>query len=385
VTPLRLINFHFALRTVGASLAEVFGMVYLYGLGFSFAWIFLVYAGMQALRLLSRPLVVRIAAPWGLKATAFLGTLLWAGSYLLLSQVRGISGWLVAFIVVQAVAEALYWTAYHSLFALLTTKERRGADIGAKEGLVTLAHAAAPVLGGLAIVAFGFAASFVAASLFMLLSAASLLLVPDIPLPRPVPWREAWARMDKRGFVAHFGHGWYSAGVVTAWSLIVYLLVRDYVVAGALASLIVVFQIAAFWLVGRVVDEGKGRTVAYAALVLLVCVALGRAGLARDIPSIIAFDIAYAVAYCLYGPPLDTVLYNLAAEAPDIWKWQLLSETAVDFGYLLTWIAGFAIVSAGLDPRWTLIWSLGGLVVLFGAFRSYFAPAPRNRNSASST
>ena len=123
--PLRWINLHAALRVAGSTLVDIFGMVYLYGLHISLSRIFLIYAGIQLLRLVVRPFIVGLAARSGLKKSLVIGTLLYAGSYIILSQVQGISWWLILFIFWAAVSDAVYWTSYHAYFATLSTKASR--------------------------------------------------------------------------------------------------------------------------------------------------------------------------------------------------------------------------------------------------------------------
>jgi MFS transporter, DHA1 family, inner membrane transport protein len=370
--PLRWINIHFALIAAGSTLADVFGIVYLYELNISFSSIFLVYGGIQLLRLLIRPLIVKWAARLGLKKSLIIGTLLSAGTYLILSQVHGISTWLGVFIVWSAISEAMYWTSYHVYFATLSTENKRGENIGTKEALVTVVKAFAPAASGLAIIHFGFSMSFALASVFVILAAIPLLFLPAIDTIQPPSFKEAWGSSDKRGFLAHFGNGLYGAGLAT-WSLIVFLLVTDYAIAGGLASLVIVFQVIAFLLIGRFIDRGHGRLIAHTALGLLAIVILGRIGLARDIPIIILFDIIYAVANCFYGPILDTILYNSTATAKSAWGFQLVSEASVDVGYLLSWVFGAVVTYFGASLYWMLAWSLGGIVVMLFVFRNYYS------------
>ncbi len=369
---LRWINIHFALRVAGATLATVFEMVYLYELKIPLPHIFLIFGGIQLLRLFARPLIVGLAARLGLKKSIILSTLLYAGNYAILAQVQGISWWLALFVLWSAVNHAMYWTSYHACFAALSAKGTRGEDIGAKEALVALARALAPAASGFAIAYVGFTTSFFLAGSLVILSAIPLFFLPPVPAVPLVSWRETWRTSDRRGFLVHFGHGWYEAGILT-WSLIVFLLVADYAVAGGLASLVVIFQMIAFLFVGKFIDRGHGYLIAHIAIGLLAVVMLGRAGFVRDIPTTILFDAIYAIANCFYGPALDTILYNAAGDAKNAWGFQVLSETSVDAGYVLSWTFGAIVTYFGLGLQWMLVWSLGGMLIMLFVFRNYYA------------
>src|SRR6266536_2600622 len=109
-------------------------------------------------RFLIRPVVIGMAARWGLRGMVVGGTLLSALQYPFLAEIHGVGLVLAALIAVSAVGDTFYWTTYHAYFAALGDDEFRGHQIGVREAISAIsaiAGIASPLLAGWLLVAFG--------------------------------------------------------------------------------------------------------------------------------------------------------------------------------------------------------------------------------------
>ena len=148
---LNRLTLHSALQQLAWSVTDAFSAVFLYRQGLEPATIYLAIAGVLALRFLLRPTVLAIVARTGLKTTLMAGAALSALQAALLAPIRGVDAALVAYVVVSAVAEVLYWSSYHAMFASVGDAERRGSQVGLRQLLVAAAGVAGPAAGGLAL------------------------------------------------------------------------------------------------------------------------------------------------------------------------------------------------------------------------------------------
>src|ERR1700724_392678 len=121
----------------------------LHPLAWSISGVFLVLAGMLAVRLALRQLVLAAVAAIGLRKTLIVGSVLCVPQILTLAAVHGVVDLeLILYILASGVADVFYWTCYHAAFAPFGDTENRGAQVGAPALLSTLAGVGGPLIGG---------------------------------------------------------------------------------------------------------------------------------------------------------------------------------------------------------------------------------------------
>ena len=95
---LNILNIHYCLRAMGWEMCSMFTLSYLYKQGLPLPAVFLAYAGMLAVRTLTRPLSMMLCLKKGIRFTLIAGTVVFACRYLAMIPINGISLWLVPFI-----------------------------------------------------------------------------------------------------------------------------------------------------------------------------------------------------------------------------------------------------------------------------------------------
>lgn len=253
---MNLLNIHYCIRAAGQEMANLFALSYLYKQGMSLAAVCYTYTLFFAVRLVFRPLVVRLCAKKGVHFCLVAGACLFAVRYLTLIGVSGVNFWVFAFLVVSGFTEAFYWAPYHAYFGVIGAKEDRGSNIGVREAFSALISVVAPVCGGFLlninrILAFSFS------SLLILLSIYPLMLAPEIPLPKRLNRQECKA-CDKTGFRFFFADGIFSQPI-SVWPLVVFMMLSEnYGEFGLILGLAAVFKAAGNMVFGRLIDCGKG-------------------------------------------------------------------------------------------------------------------------------
>jgi DHA1 family inner membrane transport protein len=215
-----LLNLHYGLHCIALYGGGAFFLVYLLRAGLAVPGVLVSLALILVGRFTVRPLVILLAARWGLRATLVAGTLLSALQYPVVAEVRGIGVILLALIAVAAVGDMLYWTAYHAYFAALGDNELRGHQIGAREAIAAIVGIISPVFAGWMLVAFGPHAAFGATSIITALAALPLLGTPKVDVARHVP---GVFKAALPGTLVFMADGWLAVGFWFAWQLALFL------------------------------------------------------------------------------------------------------------------------------------------------------------------
>jgi hypothetical protein len=179
-----LLNLHYGIHSIALGGGAAFFLVYLLKSGVPIPGVFVSLALILLGRFLIRPIVVGLAARWGLRALVVAGTLLTALQYPLLAEVHGVGAVLVGLCVVSAVSDTIYWSTYHAYFAALGDDEHRGQQVGAREAIAAIVGVASPLATGWLLVTFGPRVAFGATAVVVMLAALPVLWTPDVPVAR---------------------------------------------------------------------------------------------------------------------------------------------------------------------------------------------------------
>jgi MFS family permease len=356
------LNLHYGLQMFANNIGEVFSGVFLYKAGLPLWGVFLALAGIFTVRLMIRPLGMVLCRKIGLKLMIQWGTLTFALLFMVLMNVSGLDAWLIGYILLAAVVDVLYWLPYHTYFALLGDVEDRGKQIGIRSGLTYLASLGAPFLGGVLIEWHGFGTAFVVASIIMAGAVFPLLGIDDIPLKSPGHWKKAWKETNKKGFLLYAGWGFHYYAHIFCWTLVLFLLLKDYVYFGGLLSLAVLFKIVGMFVVGNLFDQGKWKHMYLVGAIIMALVIVGRSTLAFTIPVIIAFDLLFMIGDTLFAPVGDAVYYNMVKnERLPLWV-QFFAESGWDVAAISASLMGAGILYTGGSLRLVMLPSVLGVL-----------------------
>jgi DHA1 family inner membrane transport protein len=175
-----LLNLHYGIHSIALSGGAAFFVIYLLNSGVPIPGVLVSLALILMSRFVIRPIVVGLAARWGLRVMVVAGTMLSALQYPLLAEVDGAGFALAALIAVAAVGDTVYWTTYHAYFAALGDDRLRGQQIGVREAIATVVGIASPLLTGWMLVTFGPRVAFGTTSVIVALAALPILRAPEV-------------------------------------------------------------------------------------------------------------------------------------------------------------------------------------------------------------
>jgi MFS family permease len=364
-------NLHFGIHAFAQGSGGIFLLVYLLKAGVSVPDTFLALAGILFARFVLRPLVLPVATRFGLKAAVMLGTVVIAFQYLALAEVQGAGAMLVAFCLIAALGDALYWPAYHAYFAAIGDEGYRGHQISARQAIAAVIGIAAPLFGGWALVTLGPHAAFGAVAAVQIAAAFPLAGAPNVTVAARA---DGAYRAAGLGFALVMLDGWLDGLYHFTWLVALFVTLGESFTAygGAMALAALAGAIAGLAL-GRTIDKGNGaRAVAIACAVAAGVIVLRAAALGTPWLAVAANALG-ALVLGLLVPAAMTAQYNLAKAAPCPLRFHVATESGWDLGCGSAALAAAAFAASGASLSLAILFALGAVVGLFVLLRRYYA------------
>jgi MFS transporter, DHA1 family, inner membrane transport protein len=366
-----LLNLHYGIHAIALTGGGAFFTAYLIKSGVPVAGALLALAAILLGRFIIRPVVIPLAARFGVRRLVIAGALLSACQYPFLAEVNGMGAMLIALCLMSSFGDTLYWSTYHAYFAALGDPEHRGHQIGAREAIAAIVGIFSPLFTGWMLFRFGPHVAFYAMGLIVAASAVPLLRTPEVPVARDMP---GGIRAALPGLLLFLSDGWVAGGYVFLWQIALFLSLGQNVLAygGALALAALVGAVSGMVL-GRHIDAGHGTRAlilaygAFACIIVLRASALGNPALA------VVANALGALGSCLYTPVLMTAVYNQAKRSPCTLRFHVVTEAGWDLGGAASLLLSALLVELGA-PLWSgVLLSLLGAIAGFVMLRRYYA------------
>jgi hypothetical protein len=369
------VNLQGGIQALAQGAGGLFLLVFLIRQGLPVPLAFLTQAAIVALRFAVRPLMLPLAIRFGLKPLLIAGTVALAAQFPLLAEVRGVDAALIAFGIVCAVADVLFYVPRNAYFAAAGDDEHRGKQVAIGQALEAAANVVAPLLGAWGLVAAGPRWTFAAVALVQAASALPLLGLPNISVARHAPG--AWkAARPTTAIIAI--DGWFDAGFLYVWQVALFLTLRQsYSAYGGVMALAGLVGAVCGLTIGHHVDLGHGRRAVLVAYGVAATVAAFRAA-SLGSPWLAGIaNAAGGVVFPLLVPPLGAVTHNLAKASPCPLRNKIASEGGWDAGCFGVCTLA-ALLAWGGAPSWlwmliTVPGAIAGGTILW----PYFAPRDR--------
>lgn len=380
----RLLTLHYSLYQLATALAGGFVGAYLLKLGFGLPAALSAYAGLLLMRLGLRFGALAYARRFGFRATLVTGVVLAALQFLPLLRADSVA-WLVAWALVLAVAESLYWPVYHAAQAVTGGGARRGRELGLRTAIGAVIGVVGPLCGGLLLQHFGPEVDFGIAGFLALLSALPFLRMQDIPAG-PIPGaRESMRGIDRVALLAFAADGWMASGLVLAWPMVLFVaLGAHYEVFGLANAVAGLVGAVTGILCGRAIDRGeRGRYLPAVCLALVAGFVL-RAGAGWSPLSAALANATGAAIMGLYAPVLMSMIYDRAKHSGAAYRFHFSTEAGWDIGAASGCLAAAAVAALASIPSFAVLPAALGVVVLYACVREK-APLPAPVAEASAT
>lgn len=354
-------------RDLALSLTGIFVPIYLISSGYSFAEVCLFYVfffmSRTVMDILSGHLVGRI----GPKHTMLVSYMLQAVNLLLLLTIREVAWPLIAPAVVWGVSNSLFLVAFHTDFSKVKHSAHGGKELGYLIIVERLGSALGPVVAGVVATIFG--------SQYIFLAAVTLLFIGLVPLFRTAEPTKTRQRVDfknlpvnsmKPELLSCAGLSIEHNLLTVLWPLFIALYAlgsRTYLELGAVSTAGLLVSVSGAYLIGSLVDKGRGKLVLNLAAVATAATSLlrpfvGSLGVALGV------NTASAALVPGYYIPYHKGMYDTADEmSGQRIAYIATVEAFASFAKLLVWVELYVL--AGLwDTRSVMVI---GFIIAAGA------------------
>lgn len=348
---------HVALGALAWGLSNAFSAVFLLRVGLAPARIFLVFAAVNALRFVMRPMVLAIAPVIGIRRTLIVGAAIMALSYPALALVDGVGIGLLAFVVASSLGQVFYFTTYHVFFAALNDGSRFGTQVGRFQALGIVAAVIGPAAGGLLLATHGPWLSFGVASLIAVAGILPLLGIAEPKVARQTP-PGAYAAA-KTGVRLYFTDGWIQVSLTSAWSIVLFEALHDrYESYGGTLSLAAFTAALGGMVLGSLIDGGHARLIAWINAGVLAIGLLLRALTFGNAAVAVAVAIGTVAVGGFYMPTWMAVVYADAKISPCSFRFQFAAEGGWDAGAVIAGLVAAAFCAVGLPVEAAILLAL---------------------------
>lgn len=263
--------------------------------------------------------------PFGAKIMVKLGlkkAMLWSVPfiflyYAVLWQIKALSFFFIAAILLKFVYALFYWPAYHVDVARFSKKEFRGEQIGASVVVYNLASVIAPFVGGLIVFKLGFPVLFIVVLILLLVSVVPLFFTEEIREIYHDSYERAFKQIFTRKFyneaVSFAAYG-FDAGVsMFVWPIFMFILAINYESMGFITSGALFLSLIFTLYIGKIADRLSRRRLLKFGSILNAAAWFVKVFIKTPFDAFLAHTI-FRIAFVSTSIPFRTIMYDKASE-----------------------------------------------------------------------
>ncbi len=370
---INLLNIHIALIRLAGLFSGVFVPIFLLQKGLSIPIICLFSALSSFIRIPARIFQVPLTKKIGAKPSVIIGIIGTGVSYLFLTLAQGIDIYLWLYVIIGGIFSALYWQLFHYLFTYYGNNHERGQNISVQIIFAELIQIAGPLLGAIIINYQGF--SSYAIFIFSILFLAIVFILPLSKYPsinNICSFRRALKEEDKYGMKISIWSGAIEASYAYIWIIVIYLTLGELVSFGGALTMGILVGVILQAIIGKHIDNGKGKMVNSAGLGLSLFTLLGRAFLGYTLFSISILEGISRFSGNVNNSVFSVSYYNKAKDSKESFWHILLAETGWDVGSIMGLLGVALLVFIGVSPRFAILIGIIPMILLWRVLHNYY-------------
>ncbi len=247
------------IRTLAFGLIGIFVPIYLLKSGYQLLDVGLFLVGIYSMMAIFSFPAAALESKFGLKHTILISTpllILYFGMLFTINQIR----WPAILLgMIQGIESALYWLPMNTKFSRDTAKGTKGRQISKIAIFEGAAAITAPLIGGIILSFYSFSLLIIAVVLLIIISIVPLFLTRD----KAVSILKGWGKVFSKNNLAYINQFFLEGAVsiaIIAWIIYVYLVVKEYLLVGAIYAAVGAVSAIFTVLVGRWSDTKPKAT-----------------------------------------------------------------------------------------------------------------------------
>ena len=249
-----------ALKSFAFSLISIFVPLYLLKLGFGLGTVLIFFAVLFGTLGLLTPFAAYLASKIGLKRVILISVPPMILFYLLLGYLPAYPILLWVLAIIYGFSESLYVVSFQIDFALFSDKRHRSEEVGYQQAIPLILAVIGPVVGALIITAYNFSILFIITVLLLFSSAMPLFLSADVKKPYYFRLSDVFKKSNLKNALVFICGGCKDMGNFVFWPVFIFLILKDYLSLGIVASIAALVTVVFTVLIGMWSDKfGKKK------------------------------------------------------------------------------------------------------------------------------
>jgi len=265
---------------------------------------------------------------------------------------------LAIFAFVGSCSALLFWMAFHFDFSKFTRKSKRGTQVGLLKAITTVLSVLGPVVGGV-LASISFHATFVIASLLLLVSTIPLFFSNEVHRPIKFKLKYLFLRKNTNKFIAHLGEGIRIAPVEVLWPLFIFISKIGVASVGLIFSAANLVMAAVMFYIGKKSDKRKNRQKFLTFGTISNGIITGTRALFANVYGFYATTILGGLTFAFLIVPFHASMYKRASREPE---YLIFRAITLNCGRILTLlIAILAFLYIEMKLAFTILFVIAGL------------------------
>jgi len=302
-----------AIRAFALALVGVFIPAYLMNLGYPVMTVFYFYLYWALSFLIIVPFVTKLYIKIGIKHSMLLSMPLFIVHFLMLYSLEAYSWSLFSIALVSAIANSLYWPAFHINFIKSSDKKHRGEELGMMNVLSYIVMIFAPLIGGLIITYLGFEFLFVFVSLLFLVAPIPLFFTKETYPDGEFSFKNIFHKSHLKNFSVFFVEGIINYAETVIWAVFIFLTLKSFISLGILSTILILFTTCVTLIIGRLSDVGNKKKIMNIGVFSSSLTWFFRT-LANSFLHFTVLNSLFGIAFTFVSIPYMSTFYNKAAQ-----------------------------------------------------------------------
>lgn len=260
---IKLFYLSFSIFQFANSIAQIFVPLYFYNKGFSIFYIIIFFAVSQAGRLFFLPASAWLSSSFGAKKIMSHSFILSVAYYFLLAKVESVSAIFFVTAITFGAIQALQWLPFLVHLSKISPNEDKGKIYGRLNMYSSIANGLGPVIGGLAISAWGFGYIFYLVIALIIPAIYLMVITPEVSKIRKINFKLISPRKIYPDMIGNGGFNIQLYLGNTLWPIFMFLVLPQYGTIGFVQTASLLISIITFHLIGKWTDKFRRKTVLF--------------------------------------------------------------------------------------------------------------------------
>ncbi|NQV12089.1 MFS transporter [Candidatus Uhrbacteria bacterium] len=350
-----------AIRGFATSMIGIFIPIYLITLGYSLSAVLIFYIVRQAVYWVASFPAAYLDARFDFKHTMLISMPFLVIFFSLLATLQTMSWPLWVLAVASGIELGIFWTSYHTDFALMSDGKSLGKEVGFVQFCTKISNVAGPLAGGILISMFGFTMVLVIVNLLLVISILPLFISKDIHSKVKISFKNTFFGKGWKDYIALAASG-FEAGVAgVIWPIFIFFyVVSDFTTVGLVTTVSLAFSIIAVVMAAELADKHRDLIMRLGAW--MHAIVWGLKAFVVSAGHVFVSDSFHGTSRTLMMVPFNAKMYNKAGRV-DALQYVLFRASAISFGAIILYVAMLFVVD--LTTSFWLAGAASLLLLLF--------------------